>query len=86
MDEEMRKLCEKYAQLSVVANINDFLRVRDEYNAMKSTYSKEDQDKIEAYYKACEAKLRRPLPKEAYIYSPIVIWRIDKDGTFHSYI
>lgn len=73
MDDEMRKICEEYAQLSIVAHIKDLLRVRSKYNAMKSTYPESYQKEIEEYYRVHEQKLRGIMPKEAQLITPQVM-------------
>ena len=73
MDDEMRKICEEYAQLSIVAHIENLLHVRDKYNSMKSIYPESDQKEIEEYYKACEQKLRGIVPKEAQLITPHIM-------------
>lgn len=80
MDDEMRRICEEYARLSIVAYINDLLRVRDKYNTMKSTYPEFVQKEIEEYYKDYEQKLRGITPKEAQLISPQIKWSTNKDG------
>lgn len=82
MDDEMRRVCEKYAQLSIVARIEDLLHVRDKYSAMKFTYPESDQKKIEEYYRACEQKLRGVMPKEAQLITPQIMEQIKNAGFY----